>query len=684
MEFTFLIIVFALSITFSNIFNRIVPVIPLPIVQIIVGVLIGLTKMGQEIEFEPEVFLVMIIAPLLFREGELINLKAMMKNFGMILFLAFFGVLITLVGVGWTLHMILPTLPLAACFAFGAALGPTDAVAVGSLSGRIDIPERSMNILSGEGLINDASGVTAFQFALAALLTGSFSPVEAAGTLVISSIGGAVVGIVLVVLKQQIVHLLETAVAKDVTGYLLIELLLPFIAYLISELIGVSGIIAAVIAGIMQASSLKKVSLFEAELSNVGESIWSMIEFTLNALVFLFLGIELSQVFSPIWIDQQYSNWFLLMVVLIISAVVFLIRFLAIFSVYTLQHGLKKVKNAMNEMLILTFGGVKGTVSLATIFILPTAINGEHFKERPLLLFITACVILVTLIGGILVLPFLTDSETEVENEESVEIDLLRDVIDVLKQQNEENPRGEMNAVIENYQDRLKELYTEQLSAERKQEVQELRTLIVSIERDGLEESLKQGEISVRSYRMYQRLITRMQRSIAKQLLSIVGFWLLFARQIISILLHPKLFFNRGEASEEEKELRNEELENIRQVFLRNSQVILKSLDNLRGVYDDDLIDFFIDGRLDLAHKFEKGEFIDSYIVHTETDYVKDLLLGFQEERRMIDHYEQSERISIIEANELRKNVNLLESYSISGEVNNAPLKRFVKNFNKE
>lgn len=555
MEFTFLIIVFALSITFSNIFNRIVPVIPLPIVQIIVGVLIGLTKMGQEIEFEPEVFLVMIIAPLLFREGELINLKAMMKNFGMILFLAFFGVLITLVGVGWTLHMILPTLPLAACFAFGAALGPTDAVAVGSLSGRIDIPERSMNILSGEGLINDASGVTAFQFALAALLTGSFSPVEAAGTLVISSIGGAVVGIVLVLLKQQIVHLLETAVAKDVTGYLLIELLLPFIAYLISELIGVSGIIAAVIAGIMQASSLKKVSLFEAELSNVGESIWSMIEFTLNALVFLFLGIELSQVFSPIWIDQQYSNWFLLMVVLIISAVVFLIRFLAIFSVYTLQHGLKKVKNAMNEMLILTFGGVKGTVSLATIFILPTAINGEHFKERPLLLFITACVILVTLIGGILVLPFLTDSETEVENEESVEIDLLRDVIDVLKQQNEENPRGEMNAVIENYQDRLKELYTEQLSAERKQEVQELRTLIVSIERDGLEESLKQGEISVRSYRMYQRLITRMQRSIAKQLLSIVGFWLLFARQIISILLHPKLFFNRDEASEEEKEL---------------------------------------------------------------------------------------------------------------------------------
>ncbi|MGK0551758.1 cation:proton antiporter [Enterococcus faecalis] len=684
MDFIFLIIVFAFAITFSNVFNRVVPIVPLPLVQIFVGALIGLTKIGQEIVFEPEIFLVMIIAPLLFREGELINLKAMMKNFGLILFLAFFGVFITLMSVGWTLHLVFPALPLAACFAFGAALGPTDAVAVSSLSNRISIPEKAMNILAGEGLINDASGVTAFQFALAALLTGTFSPWQAGTSLFISSIGGALVGWVLVMIKQQVAHILETASAKDVTGYLMIELLLPFLAYMLASLVGASGIIAAVTAGMMQASSFKKVSLFEAELSNVTESTWQTIEFTLNALVFLFLGIELSQVFSPIWNSQTYSNDFLLVVVLLISLAVFSIRFISIVSIYWVKNGFGYVKHCLNEILILTFGGVKGTVSLATIFILPLTINGQAFPERALLLFITACVILVTLIVGIVMLPFLTDSEVQEQVDDSVEIRLLQDVVQNLRIQNQKEPRVEMEAVIENYQDRIRELYTELLTPDRKQDVQELRALMVTIERDGLEESLRTKEISVRGYRIYKRFIFRMERSITKQLLSSVGFWLLFAGQALTIFFHPKLFFGKQELSEEDQELRNEELETIRQVFLRNTSVLLKSLDNLRGVYDDDLIDFFIDNRLDLAHKFEEGQFVDSYIVHSESDYIKEMLIAYQAERAMITDYERSGEITDEEANELRKKVNLLESYSINDASNTLPMKRIINRFKQE
>lgn len=432
MEFVYLIIVFAFAITFSNVFNRIVPIIPLPIVQIIVGVLIGLTDVGREIVFEPEIFLVMIIAPLLFREGERNDISATMKNFSVILFLAFIGVLITLVSVGWALHMVIPALPIAACFALGAALGPTDAVAVGSLSGKIQIPPKAMHILEGEGLINDASGVTAFQFALAALLTGSFSAMDAGITLIFSSIGGAIVGAVLVMIKRQIVMVLEKASARDVTGYLLLELLLPFLAYMVAELFHVSGIIAAVVAGVMQAASFKKVSLFEAELSSVSESTWGTITFMLNALVFLFLGIELSQVFSPIWNSETYSNSFLMIVVLILSVTLFVARFFSIVLIYSVKNGLKNIWQSMNEMLILTFGGVKGTVSLATIFILPLTLNGQDFPERSLLLFITACVILVTLVGGIVLLPFLTESD-EVESNNLQGITLLQEVIERLK-----------------------------------------------------------------------------------------------------------------------------------------------------------------------------------------------------------------------------------------------------------
>ncbi len=179
MEFAELVIVFAVTITLSNIASRILPMIPAPLIQIFLGVVLGLTEWGQSIDFEPELFLVMIIAPLLFREGEKADISSILKNFGTILFLAFGGVILTLVGVGATLSFLLPSVPLAACFAFGAALGPTDAVAVSSLSGRVNIPKKAMHILEGEGLLNDASGVTAFQFALGALITGSFSAVNA-------------------------------------------------------------------------------------------------------------------------------------------------------------------------------------------------------------------------------------------------------------------------------------------------------------------------------------------------------------------------------------------------------------------------------------------------------------------------------------------------------------------------
>jgi Na+/H+ antiporter len=680
-DFVHLIIVFTLAITFSNVFNRIFPIIPLPIVQIIVGVLIGITEMGQEISFEPEIFLVMIIAPLLFREGERNDTASTMKNFSVILFLAFIGVLITLVSVGWTLHMIIPALPIAACFALGSALGPTDAVAVGSLSGKIRIPAKAMHILEGEGLINDASGVTAFQFALAALLTGKFSAADAGISLIFSSIGGAIVGAVLVMVKRQVVMILEKASARDVTGYLLLELLLPFLAYMLAELFHVSGIIAAVVAGVMQAAGLKKLSLFEAELSSVSESTWSTVTFMLNALVFLFLGIELSQVFSPVWNSETYSNSFLLFVILLLSVTLFIARFFSILVIYSVKNGVKNVWSSMNEMLILTFGGVKGTVSLATIFILPLTINGSPFPERSLLLFITACVILVTLLGGIVVLPFLTETD-DVEIDNSTVISLLNKVIEKLKIINEEDPQVEMNVVIENYQDRVKELYTDQLPSDQKQEVQELRALIVSIERDGLEESFRQKEIGIEGYRLYERLISRMERSIAKQLLSIIGFWLLFARRILAFFVHFKSFL--GERDEEGlREYRKEELENVRQVFIQNTEVILKSLDNLTGVYDEEIIRFFIDSRLQLAQRLEDGTFIDSFIVRSQSNYIKELLIGYQVEREMIDKFELAEIITSLEANEYRKNVNLLESYSINDTSNTVPLTKLTKEWKK-
>ena len=140
-----------------------------------------------------------------------------------------------------------------------------------------------------------------------------------------------------------------------------------------------------IIGGVLQASGFRKISVFDAELSSLSDSTWTTITFTLNALVFIFLGIELTQVFSPVWGDGLYSNWLLLITILLISMILFMIRFVSISLFYLFKYKGKEFKEQLNEILILTFGGVKGTVSLATIFILPFTINQMIFYQRSFL-----------------------------------------------------------------------------------------------------------------------------------------------------------------------------------------------------------------------------------------------------------------------------------------------------------
>lgn len=677
MEFVELLIVFAVTITLSNVASRIFPAIPTPLIQIFFGIILGLTEWGQSVGFEPELFLVMIIAPLLFREGEKADIASILKNFGTILFLAFGGVLLTLLGVGAALSFLLPSIPLAACFAFGAALGPTDAVAVGSLSGRVSIPDKAMHILEGEGLLNDASGVTAFQFAIAALTTGTFSAVNAGVSLVFSSIGGAVVGILLVWVKRSVIGMIEKASARDVTGYLLIELLLPFLAYVLAEVVGVSGIIAAVAAGVLQAAGFRKITVFDAELSVLSDTTWSTIVFTLNALVFIFLGIELTQVFSPVWENNIYPNWLLLVTILIISAILFVIRFVSISLFYYFKDGREKFKAQFNEVLILTFGGVKGTVSLATIFILPISINQLTFYQRPLLLFLTAGVILTTLIVGILVLPMLTEDE-EADGTDMNALMILESVVSQMREDMAEMDKDSKEylateAVVDNYQERIRELYLEDLSEDEKQEVQEIQALILSIERDSLDKRYRQGDLSINSYRFYSRFMSQFEKSITRQILSFMGFWLLFVRRVFRIILHPKLYWERRQ-SDRQTIITQKDIEEVREVYRKNTELIVESLDNLTDVYDNTVIQFFIEQRKSQSERMMSGSFISMFMIQQETIFTKQMLRGYYLERKTIDEYEVSEQITTFMANTYRRRINLLESYTMNQPTNGQTL----------
>lgn len=679
MELVELIILIAVAITFSNILAKIIPTVPIFFIQIFFGILVGLSSYGRTLNFRPEIFLVLIIAPLLFREGEHADLPVIFKNFGTILSLAFGGVLVTLVAVGITLHTLMPTIPLAACMAFGAALGPTDAVAVSSITKSLKIPPRVMRILEGEGLLNDASGVTAFQFATIALVTGSFSIWQGSWRLLFASVGGALVGIVVVWGKRKLIRLIEQLSAQDVTAYLLIELLLPFVAYVFSEIIGVSGIIAAVVAGVMQATGRQKVTLFQAELANVSTATWNTIVFTLNGLVFIFLGIEISQVFSPIWESDVYANWLLLLVIVAVTIILFFIRFIFLLLLNLFSAKKSKAKS-WQEILLLTFGGVKGTVSLATIFILPTSLHGELFPQRSVLLFLTAGVILLSLIISLVVLPQIADGEAEVPVDEKG-LAILSEVkeelkVDQLDETLTENEQIALKAVIQTYENRMWDIYTVAMTESERQEVQEIQALIIGIERDGLDESFRRHEIDGNIYRFYSRFIANFQHSVGQQILSFLAFWLLVVRRIIRVILHPKLFFERRQNAP--KQMQPNDLNQIKKVYLRNTKLIKQSLSSLDGVYDEKIIAHFLEQRQNMMGQLELNDFMAAVMIRQDPAYIKEMLRGYYLERKVIDLFETAGTITTFAANEYRRKVNLLESYAM-GQTGNLPRVPFFR-----
>ncbi|MDT2827767.1 sodium:proton antiporter [Enterococcus viikkiensis] len=675
-----IIIILAIAITLSNVLAKVFPSFPIFMIQIITGIILGLTEVGSSINFEPEVFLVMIIAPLLFREGETADIPSILKHFGLILLLAFGGVLFTIFGLGYVLHSILPAIPIAACLAFGASLGPTDAVAVSSLAKRLNIPESVMHVLEGEGLINDATGVTAFQFAVAALLTGQFSAADASISLLTSSLIGAVVGFVVVWIKNEAIKIIERISAQDVSAYLLIELILPFAAYFIAEVFHASGIIAAVVTGVLQATGFRRVTLFDAQLSNVTESSWSTISFTLNGLVFIFLGIELTQVFSPIWNSRNYSNMHLFSIVLLLTLLLFVLRFLFVSAFYFVTQGWKKSHAQLRDRLLLTFGGVKGTVSIATIFILPTTINGMEFPERSLLLFITACVTFLTLVVGMIVLPLLSDGEVVPPTDQKSML-IFREVIselydDIENRNLSEKERFALQAVIANYQNRIQLVFNNSMPESAQQEFQEIQALIISVERDGLDESFRRHQINSGAYRLYSRFISNVSESVTKQMLSLLSFWLIFVRRIIRVIMHPKMFWQRREKRRETVD--NEDITSLRKIFMRNSEAILDSLENLRDVYDEELIDFFVDERKNLMRQVSSHGLFGTYLIQQDPLYTKELVRGYYLERKKIDEFEVNGDISNYAANNYRHQVNQLESYAMQQPAD--PSIRFVIN----
>ena len=674
MEILVYAIVFSLILIVSNATNKLIPTLPLPLIQILLGIGIGFLLPNSEYHLDTELFLALVIGPLLFREAEEADITSILKHWRIIAFLIFPVIFISTLSLGWLAHLLWLGIPLAACMAVGAALGPTDLVAFASLSERFTFPKRISNILKGEGLLNDASGLVAFRVALAAWTTGVFSLGQASWDLVISILGGFAVGIVTAAVNRGLQKILLSVRATDIASELILELSLPLLTFFIAEEIHVSGIIAVVVAGILKASRFKKITLLEAKVDTVTHTVWNTVNFVLNGSVFVLLGMELEMISEPILRTPFYNNLLLIVTVLLLTGLLFLIRFLMVYGFYWYRgFRLKKsIDKYLKDALLLTFSGVKGTVSIATILLIPTHLEAEY----PVLLFLVAGVTLCSFLIGLLVLPKLSEDKEE-SNDHLMHIAILNDVVMLLeKELTVTKQKGPLYAAIDNYHGRIENMILNQEDKATQRDWEQLKLLILSIENDGLEQAYEEGKIRDRSYHVYQRYLRSMEQKVNRNLSSRLTYYFLVLFRLLRLLLHELVTLGSGIRAwknGENYKLEAIDYDQIAALYLANTEIIIESLENLKGIYRSTLISFLQESRLRETSLITSGAFVERVINRIKPNNIDEMLRGYYLERKLIFEYEEQHLISAKYARRMRQNVNELENYSLRESANTLP-----------
>ena len=674
MELLIYLLLFLFVLIVSSTTNKLLPFLPLPLVQILLGIGIGLFLPNTDFHLNTELFLAVVIGPLLFREAQEADITSVLKHWRIIVYLIFPVIFISTLSLGALAHFLWLSLPLAACVAVGAALGPTDLVAFASLSERFSFPKRVSNILKGEGLLNDASGLVAFRVALAAWTTGTFSLSQAGTSLALSILGGFAVGFVTAMINRFLHTFLLSVRATDIASELLLELSLPLMTFFIAEEIHVSGIIAVVVAGILKASRFKKITLLEAQVDTVTDTVWHTVTFMLNGSVFVILGMELEMIAEPILTNPLYNPLLLLVSVVLLTFLLFAIRFVMIYGFYIWRtRRLKKnLRNYMKDMLLLTFSGVKGTVSIATILLIPSNLEQEY----PLLLFLVAGVTLLSFLTGLLVLPHLSEEQEETKDY-LMHIAILNEVTGELEKELEGHKNKlPLYAAIDNYHGRIENLILSQENKSAQEDWEALKLLILSIESDGLEQAYEEGKIGERGYQVYQRYLKNMEQSINRKVASRLTYYFLVSLRILRFVLHELLTFGqtfRSWNDKEQRRLRALDYDQISELYLENTELIIESLENLKGIYKSSLISFMQESRLRETAIIGSGAFVERVITRIKPNNIDEMLRGYYLERKLIFEYEEKKLITTKYAKKLRQNVNNLENYSLKEAANTLP-----------
>jgi CPA1 family monovalent cation:H+ antiporter len=371
--------------------------IPYPIVLVLGGLVIGLIPGMPKVELDPDLVLVIFLPPLLYSAAFFADLRALRANARPISLLAIGLVLLTTVVVAVIGHELID-LPWAVAFALGAIVSPTDPIAATAIMRRVGAPRRIVNVIEGESLVNDGSGLVLYRIAVGAVLTGTFSVWEGAGIFVLTAVGGVAVGLAVGWVVRQVRARLDNPPA-EVT----ISLLTGYFAFIPADLIGVSAVLATVTAGVYLGWYTPQLTTSRVRLQ--GMAVWEIAQYLLNALLFVLIGLQLPQILDALGdlATSQLIGWAVTVCLTVIA-----LRFAWVFLLLAAPKRLRGQRAWWRGATFVSWAGMRGAVSLAAALALPlTTEAGAQFPGRDLIIFLTFTVILATLVVQGLTLPML-------------------------------------------------------------------------------------------------------------------------------------------------------------------------------------------------------------------------------------------------------------------------------------
>lgn len=550
----------------SSVFDQVLSRVALPLVQIALGAVVGLTMTNDSVAVfsNPEFFLLLFIAPLLFDESRHADKEALWKNKAMVASLAIGLVIVTMLIVGFVLNLIVPSVPLAAAFALGAALGPTDAAAVAAMGKDVSLSKKQESLLSGEALFNDASGVVSFEFALAAAVTGAFSLADASVTFLFDFFGGIAVGLALAAAVMFVLRRVHALGLETPTVFVLFEVCMPFVTFLAAEGLHVSGILAVVAAGLFMKFYPNALTAESSHYAIASKSVWELLVFAINGIVFVLLGMKLPDVILPTWNEAGSTGgvW-LVGLVLLVTALVVGVRFVWVLGMEWLSAKRKAKANAsaasaggtnasanrgakalaanegtantpanassgastgasaaaiplitrdlIMDALSTTLSGPKGAVTLSIVLSLPYfTTGGVRFPERDLLIFLASGVILCTLLLANFVVPLLSPADEEDTANDSltqVKTEILQNVISELLEKATPETELSTQIAVRAYNDRLDLARNTSVP---ESVVRRVRAMVLADQVEFVEEQMKRGAVSKTVGERYAGSLERM------------------------------------------------------------------------------------------------------------------------------------------------------------------------------